>query len=151
MKETSPMTGNQQSEAAPGGTVELHTGRPSAAASAEKGSLHTALVEAGLVRERPTCAGPIPLAFARVFQLPEGKTLPEFCKLPRPRERCAYTGASRTWLIEHGEAGHFKLARIRKAGSVRGAIFIHLPSLLAFIRGEMEKQTTRKEVGHAGN
>jgi hypothetical protein len=120
MKTTSPMTGNQQSEAAPGGTVELHTGRP-------------------------TCAGPIPPAFARVFQPAEGKSLPEFCKLPRPRERCTYTGASRTWLLEHGEAGHFKLARIRKPGSVRGAIFVHLPSLLAFIRGEMEKQTAPKQ------
>jgi hypothetical protein len=120
MKKTSPMTGNQQGEAAPGGTVEFLTGRP-------------------------TCAGPIPPAFARVFQPAEGKSLPEFGKLPRPRERCGYTGASRTWLLEHGEAGHFKLVRIRKPGSTRGAIFIHLPSLLAFIRGEMEKQTKTKE------
>ncbi len=90
---------------------------------------------------RPTCAGPIPTSLARMFDPVDDKFLPEFCKLPRPRERCQFTGASRTWLLEHGDAGHFKLVRIRKAGSVRGAIFIHLPSLLAFIRGEMEKQT----------
>jgi hypothetical protein len=120
MKTTSPMTGNQQIEAAPGETAELHTGRP-------------------------TCAEPIPPAFARVFQPAEGKSLPEFCKLPRPCERCAYTGASRTWLLEHGELKHFKLVRIRKPGSVRGAVFVHVPSLLAFIRGEMVNQTPQGE------
>ena len=111
------MTDNGQNAATPGGMAELVTGRP-------------------------TLAGPIPPAFASRFQPSEAGLLPEFCKLPRPRERCPYTGASRTWLLEHGDAGHFKLVRIRKAGSVRGAIFVHLPSLLAFIRGAMEKQST---------
>jgi hypothetical protein len=44
-------------------------------------------------------------------------------------------------LLEHGELNHFKLVRIRKPGSIRGAVFVHVPSLLAFLRGEMEKQT----------
>jgi hypothetical protein len=117
MKKTSPMPDNQQSEAAPRETIEPLTGRP-------------------------TCAEPIPPAFARVFQPAEGNTIPEFSKLPSPRERCRFTGASRTWLLEHGDLKHFKLVRIRKPGTVRGAVFVHVPSLLAFIRGEMEKQTS---------
>jgi len=89
---------------------------------------------------RPLLAGPVPKGFERVFEPFEGRIAPEFCKLPPPRGRCPFTGASRTWLLEHAEAGHFKIVRVRKPGAVRGAVFIHVPSLLEFLRKEMEKE-----------
>lgn len=94
----------------------------------------------GMILGRPTCAAPIPPAFARVFQPLESSALPEFCKLPAPRQRCPFTGASRTWLLEHAELGHFTIVRVRKPGSIRGALFVNLPSLLEFLRREMAQQ-----------
>jgi hypothetical protein len=90
---------------------------------------------------RPTLAGSIPAGFEKLFE-PVGNPTPEFAKLPRPRERCPITGASRTWLLEHGDAGHFKLVRIRKTGATRGAIFVHVASLLAFLHSHMEGQVS---------
>lgn len=92
---------------------------------------------APLILGRPTLAGPVPKGLEKVFQTHGNPVVPEFCKLPPPLGRCPFTGASRTWLLEHGELGHFKLARIRKPGAVRGAVFVHVPSLLEFLRASM--------------
>jgi hypothetical protein len=48
----------------------------------------------------PTAAGAIPPVLAAQFQSGSYTTLPEFARLPKPRERCPITHASRTWLIE---------------------------------------------------
>lgn len=58
---------------------------------------------------------------------------PEFAKLPRPHERCSITGASRSWLLDHDSEGKY-LVRIRQRGKLRGAVFIIVPKLLAYLR-----------------
>ena len=86
----------------------------------------------------PTLHGPPPRGFERFFgEAPPGH-VPEFAPLPAPRQRCPYSGGSRSWLIEHGEAGHFALVRVRQVGKLRGKVLMHVPSLLAWLRGQME-------------
>jgi hypothetical protein len=78
---------------------------------------------------------------SRFLPVPSGQ-LPEFCKLPSPRERCPLTGASRSWILDMEKAGRVKVIRVRQPGKMRGACFVYVPSLLALLRGEMEKQTS---------
>ena len=86
----------------------------------------------------PTLHGPPPRGCERFFgEAPPGH-VPEFAPLPAPRQRCPYSGGSRSWLIEHGEAGHFALVRVRQVGKLRGKVLMHVPSLLAWLRGQME-------------
>jgi hypothetical protein len=66
---------------------------------------------------------------------------PEWVKLPAPRERCPISGASRSWLLDMERHGRIKIARVRQPGRMRGACFVFVPSLLALLRGELEKQT----------
>lgn len=108
MTKITPITGIQNSDAAPGGTTTLTTGRP-------------------------TFAGSLPPGFAGQFQQVAAPVLPEFGRLPSPRERCPFTGASRTWLVEHDQHGHF-LTRVRQRGRLRGTVFVNLPKLLSYIR-----------------
>ena len=65
--------------------------------------------------------------------------LPEFSRLPSPKERDPYTGASRTWLVEHDKHGHF-LVRVRQRGKMRGTVFVNLPKLLAYIRAAAQQE-----------
>lgn len=71
--------------------------------------------------------------------LPASPT-PEFTKLPGPRKRCPFTGASRTWLLDHAKAGNIRVVRVCQPGRTRGAIFVYLPSVLDFLRREMAAQ-----------
>ena len=97
------MTGINNSDAATGGMATLTTGRP-------------------------TIAGHLPPALAGQFQQVNMPALPEFSRLPSPKERDPYTGASRTWLVEHDKHGHF-LVRVRQRGKMRGTVFVNLPKL----------------------
>ena len=84
----------------------------------------------------PTAAGAIPPVLAAQFQSVPVPTLPEMVRLPRPRERCTITGASRTWLIERNErlpAPDRFLFRIRPLGKMRGAVFVNVGKLMAFM------------------
>lgn len=74
------------------------------------------------------------------FTAPAPGCLPEFASLPAPKARCPISGGSRSWLLDHGEAGDFKLVRVRQRGKMRGKVLIHVPSLLAWLRREMESQ-----------
>jgi hypothetical protein len=68
--------------------------------------------------------------------------LPEMARLPKPRERDPIAGCSRTWLIETNDAlpsDRRFLFRVRRRAHLRGAVFINVAKLLAFLR-EAEMQ-----------
>src|SRR5260370_1190239 len=67
---------------------------------------------------------------------------PEFIRLPPPRGRCKYCGLSRTTLIEY--LPFIRHVRLRKDGSKRAIILIHLASLREFFQARMStpKQAT---------
>lgn len=89
----------------------------------------------------PTLHGPPPPGMERRFAPAQAGVTPEWCKLPSPRERCPFTGASRSWILDMEQQGRVKIVRVRQPGRMRGACFVFVPSLLALLRGELEKQT----------
>ena len=60
----------------------------------------------------------------------------EFSRLPKPGERDPLSNLSRTTILEYGEAGCFKLIRLRKRGSQRGIVLVDTKSFLAWLRGQ---------------
>lgn len=78
-------------------------------------------------------AGAVPPKLTRYFHSIPISGQPEYSRLPRPRERCPISGASRTWLIEHDAMGHF-LFRVRLPGKMRGTVFVNVTKLLAYLR-----------------
>lgn len=100
---------------------------------------------AGLATGLPTLAGPVPPGLHGQFQPVPGPDRAEFVKLPPACGRCPFTGASRTWLLENGgpEAGGF-IVRIRRRGKTRGAIFVDVDKLLAYIREAAGKGGSRE-------
>jgi hypothetical protein len=62
---------------------------------------------------------------------------PEFIRLPPPRGRCKYCGLSRTTMVEL--LPHVRHVRLRKEGSSRAIILIHLESLRAFLYARMSE------------
>lgn len=89
----------------------------------------------------PTLHGSPPPGLERRFTPAPAGQVPEWCKLPSPRERCPFTGASRSWILDQEKLGRIQLVRVRQPGRLRGACFVFVPSLLALLRGELEKQT----------
>ena len=88
------------------------------------------------IDELPTAVGAIPPALAAKFESVPVPTLPEMTRLPRPRERCPITGASRTWLIEQNDAlppSEKFIFRIRQRGKMRGAVFLNVAKLMTFM------------------
>jgi hypothetical protein len=98
-----------------------------------------------LLTGKPTLLGGPPRGMEQFFAPAPPGQLPEFAPLPAPKERCPISGGSRSWLVEHGEAGDFRLVRVRQKGKLRGKVLMHVPSLLAWLRTEMEMQTKGKE------
>jgi hypothetical protein len=89
------------------------------------------------INELPTVAGAIPPTLADQLRSVSYTTLPELARLPRPRERCHITGASRSWLIEQNNAMPSQerfLFSVRKRGKMRGAVFINVAKLVAFMQ-----------------
>jgi hypothetical protein len=89
------------------------------------------------INELPTVAGAIPPSLVAQFQSGPAPILPEFTRLPRPRDRCPITGASRTGLIEWDSrlpAQEKFLFRVRERGKIRGAVFINTKRLLSFMQ-----------------
>jgi hypothetical protein len=75
---------------------------------------------------------------------------PEFIRLPSPRGRCKYCGLSRTTLIEY--LPQIRHVRLRKEGSKRAIILIHLQSLREFFEARMstpKQATVNKRKGGA--
>ena len=60
----------------------------------------------------------------------------ETFRLPKPSARCPLSGLSRTTILEHGEAGDFKLIRLRKRGAVRGLVLVNTKSFLAWLHNQ---------------
>lgn len=60
----------------------------------------------------------------------------ETFRLPKPKARCPLSGLSRTSLLEYGEAGCFKLIRLRKRGSQRGIVLVDTSSFLRWLHGQ---------------
>lgn len=102
----------------------------------------------------PTVAGAGSAHFGQRVEVATSANLAEFGRLPRPGERCPVSGCSRSWLIETdaklGPDEKF-LVRVRRRGCLRGAVFVSLPQLCAFIRGvragEVAGFTSEKEDG----
>ncbi len=59
----------------------------------------------------------------------------EFLSLPRPRERCRFTGLSRTTLCELLARGEIRGVTIRRPGAVRGKRLIVKSSLSDYLHG----------------
>lgn len=59
---------------------------------------------------------------------------PEFIRLPKQNERCAYTGLSRSFIYTLAEEGKIHTIQLRKRGNLRGVRLIDLGSLLDYIR-----------------
>jgi len=60
----------------------------------------------------------------------------EFFRLPKPGTRNPLSGLSRTSLLEYGEAGCYKLIRLRKRGSQRGIVLVDTASFLRWLHGQ---------------
>jgi hypothetical protein len=78
---------------------------------------------------------------AQPFTVPAANGTPslrdsETFRLPKPGMRCPLSGLSRTTVLERGEAGDFKLIRLRKRGSQRGIVLVDTKSFLAWLHGQ---------------
>jgi hypothetical protein len=104
-------------------------------------TLNTAL--AAPLTGLPTLHGPPPPGLERRFTPAPAGQVPEWAKLPSPRERCPICGASRSWLLDQEKLGRIKIVRVRQPGRIRGACFVWVPSLLSLLRGELEKGGTK--------
>jgi hypothetical protein len=62
---------------------------------------------------------------------------PEFIRLPQPRGRCKYCSLSRTTMVEI--LPYVRHVRLRKEGSKRAIILIHLQSLREFLEARMSE------------
>jgi len=62
---------------------------------------------------------------------------PEFIRLPQPRGRCKYCSLSRTKMVEI--LPYIRHVRLRKEGSKRAIILIHLASLREFLEARMSE------------
>lgn len=60
----------------------------------------------------------------------------ETFRLPKPKTRCPLSGLSRTSLLEYGEAGCFKLIRLRKRGCQRGIVLVETASFLRWLHNQ---------------
>jgi hypothetical protein len=88
---------------------------------------------------RPHLAGFELIGDTLIAPLAVGATLlrdSETFRLPKPSTRCPLSGLSRTTILERGEAGDFKLIRLRKRGSQRGIVLVETASFLAWLHGQ---------------
>ncbi len=69
---------------------------------------------------------------------------PRWVRIPT-RGRCPETGFTRPAIYDLINAGKIKTACIRKPGTVRGQRFVYLPSLLALLDREAEREARRIE------
>jgi hypothetical protein len=60
----------------------------------------------------------------------------EFFRLPKPGTRNPLSNLSRTSILEYGEAGCFKIIRLRKRGAARGVVLVDTASFLRWLHGQ---------------
>lgn len=132
------MIHNQIQEVGSGraGAADVTFGRPTVAAPTDNTTIHTALVEAGLVSAKPTVAGNAGTAAnSKLLRAFDAASIgdAEWMRLPSPRARCRLTGLSRTGLNELIEAKIIRAIKVRKPGAQRGVVLIHRASLLEYL------------------
>ena len=79
--------------------------------------------------------------FGQQIEIASASNLAEFSRLPKVKERCPISGASRSWLIETNAKLPGKdqfLVRVRRSGCLRSVVFVSVPKLTAFLRGVQE-------------
>ena len=106
---------------------------PPTSALADMKSKHN--IEVG----RPTLAGSIPKGQENKFQTASLESA-EWARLPRAREKCAVSNLSRSGIIDLGNVVPGLLVRVRRPGTIRGAVLVHLPTLRAHLRSLRETQ-----------
>ena len=104
------------------------------------------------IHDRPEiCQGPITIAGEIPLYLPKSadfqpvvvRGIPEFARLPRPGDRCQFSGLARTTLIELNACQPRDkqfLVRLRRRGYQRGSVLISVPRLLALLRAATAEQ-----------
>lgn len=60
----------------------------------------------------------------------------EFFRLPKPGTRNPLSNLSRTSILEYGEAGCFKLIRLRKRSAARGVVLVETKSFLEWLHDQ---------------
>jgi len=85
----------------------------------------------GVITNAPTVAGNLPQGWVPASSISEA----EFLALPRARERCRFSGLSRTTLCEMLARGDIQGITVRRPGAVRGKRLIVKHSLAHFLHG----------------
>ena len=88
---------------------------------------------------RPTLAGSIPKGQENKFQTASLESA-EWSRLPPARQKCPVSHLSRSGIIDLGSVVPGLLVRVRRPGTVRGAVLVHLPTLRVHLRGLRETQ-----------
>ncbi len=87
----------------------------------------------------PTVMGEIPPKLRAVLASHLGPEIPEFLRLPKPKERDHLTGASRSWILDFDAslpAAKKFIVRVRLRGKRRGVCFIDAAKFLAALRNQ---------------
>lgn len=72
-------------------------------------------------------------------------TRPEFCRLPRPGEKCQLSGLNRTTLFALCKTGKIRSKVLRRVGATRGIRLLVVESLLAYLHGLPDDATNNKK------
>ena len=75
--------------------------------------------------------------------------VPEFIRLPKHGQRCAYTGLSRAYLYALVRQGAVKGTILRRKGAFRGVVLVHFASLRAYLTAAMEAPLPEVRARHA--
>ncbi len=93
---------------------------------------------------RPTLAGNCPKGSEHKFE-PASIKDAEWGRLPRARDKCPVSQLSRSGLIDLANAVPSLLVRVRRPGTIRGSVLVHLPTLRAHLRGLQIEQAGKGE------
>ncbi len=86
----------------------------------------------GLTTSAPSVAGGMPPQFNGSFAESSLRDS-EYFRPPPPRGRDRLAGMSRTSILEHGDAGDFRIIRIRQRGKQKGIILVETASFLRWL------------------
>jgi hypothetical protein len=84
-------------------------------------------------------AGDIPPKLKSKLAPHFGPGMPEFVRLPRPKEREELTGATRSWLLDFDRSlptSRRFIVRVRLRGKQRGVCFLDVAKYLAALHAE---------------
>jgi len=110
----------------------------------ENNKAHSAIAKEGdaFTNGLPTASGNIPPNLKSKMLPHLGPGIPEFARLPKPKEREELTGATRSWLLDFDRslppAMRF-IVRVRLRGKQRGVCFLDIAKYLAALRAESNR------------